>query len=224
MKKIRFLLVLIISFFISMTNCYAQTINVDNSCSITGKYSYGDVNITDTEVYLYKIASVNSVAQYSYLLEFTNLSMNINELKDTDWVKFSKYVSDYINDNNIDSIGKLKTDDTGGFVFEGLDTGLYLIVVDSKKTDDYEYFSNPMLVSLPNYDEVSLEFIYDLGVVVKTEAKSLNVTPGTSTEVPNTYDSLYLHIILLSISLIIFIVTFIYLRKIKKEEKYEKKH
>lgn len=224
MKKIKLLLVLIISFFVSITNCYAQIINVDNSCSITGKYSYGNVNITDTDVYLYKIASVDSVARYSYLLEFSDLDTDINEILEDDWVKFANEVYNYINNNKISPFRNLKTDSIGSFVFEGLDTGLYLIVVDSKKTDDYEYSSSPLLVSLPNYNEISSEFIYDLGVVVKTEAKSLNVTPGTSTEVPNTYDSLYLHIILLSISLIIFIVAIIYLRKIKKEEKYEKKH
>ena len=53
MKKIKILLIIVISFFISVTNCFAQEIDVNKICSITGKYNYSDVSISDTKIYLY---------------------------------------------------------------------------------------------------------------------------------------------------------------------------
>ena len=43
MKKIKILLIIVISFFISVTKCFAQEIDVNKICSITGKYNYSDV-------------------------------------------------------------------------------------------------------------------------------------------------------------------------------------
>ena len=65
MKKIKILLIMVISFFISVTNCFAQEIDVNKICSITGKYNYSDVSISDTNIYLYRIADISNIANYT---------------------------------------------------------------------------------------------------------------------------------------------------------------
>ena len=120
-------------------------------------------------------------------------------------------------EDNIKYIDDVVTDSTGKFTFSNMKTGLYLLKADSKKTKDYEYSSGPVLISLPNYNEIDNVFMYDLSVVMKTEAKSLNVNPGNTTNVPNTFDSLYLYILLFGASLIIFIICYICIKKSKKK-------
>ena len=77
MKKIKILLIIVISFFISVTNCFAQEIDVNKICSITGKYNYSDVSISDTKIYLYRIADISNIAKYTYVSDFSSFDIDI---------------------------------------------------------------------------------------------------------------------------------------------------
>lgn len=216
MKRFKLLIVFVVAFFFTITNVYAE-IEVNRVSSIIGKYSYSDFNITDTNVYLYKIADMNEMAEFTYVGDFSGFTTDVNTLKSFQWNDYTAKVNKYITDNNINYIASTKTDGNGQFVFKDLKVGLYLIRVDSMKTKDYEYSSGPLLVSLPNYNEIQDIHMYDLNVFVKTEAKSLNVNPGGGVEPPYTADSIYVYIAIFGIALVIFIVTIILILKRKKK-------
>lgn len=216
MKKIKLLMAFVVAFFFTITNVYAE-IEVNRVSSIIGKYSYSDFNITDTNVYLYKIADMNEMAEFTYVGDFSGLTTDVNTLESFQWNDYTAKVNKYITDNNINYIASTKTDGNGQFVFKDLKVGLYLIRVDSMKTKDYEYSSGPLLVSLPNYNEIQDIHMYDLNVFVKTEAKSLNVNPGGGVNPPYTADSIYVYVAIFGIALVIFIITIILILKKKKK-------
>ena len=216
MKRIKLLMAFVVAFFFTITNVYAE-IEVNRVCSIIGKYNYSDFNITDTNVYLYKIADMNEMAEFTYVGDFSGFTTDINKLQSFEWNDYTIKINKYITDNNINYIASTKTDNNGQFTFKDLKVGLYLIRVDSMKTKDYEYSSGPLLVSLPNYNEIQDIHMYDLNVFVKTEAKSLNVNPGGGVEPPYTADSIYVYIAIFGIALVIFIVTIILILKRKKK-------
>lgn len=216
MKKIKLLMAFVVAFFFTITNVYAE-IEVNRVCSIIGKYNYSDFNITDTNVYLYKIADMNEMAEFTYIDGFTGFTTDINKLQSFEWNDYTIKINKYITDNNINYITSTKTDNNGQFTFKDLKVGLYLIRVDSKKTKDYEYSSGPLLVSLPNYNEIQDIHMYDLNVFVKTEAKSLNVNPGGGVNPPYTADSIYVYVAIFGIALVIFIITIILILKKKKK-------
>lgn len=216
MKKIKLLMAFVVAFFFTITNVYAE-IEVNRVSSIIGKYSYSDFNITDTNVYLYKIADMNEMAEFTYVGDFSGFTTDVNTLKSFQWNDYTAKVNKYITDNNINYIASTKTDGNGQFVFKDLKVGLYLIRVDSMKTKDYEYSSGPLLVSLPNYNEIQDIHMYDLNVFVKTEAKSLNVNPGGGVNPPYTADSIYVYVAIFGIALVIFIITIILILKRKKK-------
>lgn len=216
MKKIKLLMAFVVAFFFTITNVYAE-IEVNRVCSIIGKYNYSDFNIIDTNVYLYKIADMNEMAEFTYIDGFSGFTTDVNTLKSFEWNDYTAKVNKYITDNNINYIASTKTDGNGQFVFKDLKVGLYLIRVDSMKTKDYEYSSGPLLVSLPNYNEIQDIHMYDLDVFAKTEARSLNVNPGGGVEPPYTADSIYVYIAIFGIALVIFIVTIILILKRKKK-------
>ncbi len=213
MKKIKLILVIVVSFFISICNCFAEGIEVDKVCSMSGVFNYGDVNISDTKIYLYRIADISNIAKYTYVSDFSSFDIDINGLANTEWNNYAKELSKYIDNKNIKYIDEAVTDSAGKFTFSNMKTGLYLLKADSKKTKDYEYSSGPVLLSVPNYNEVDEVFMYDLSVVMKTEAKSLNVNPGNTTNVPNTFDPLYIYVSLFVVSLVICIVCYICIKK-----------
>lgn len=216
MKKIKLLMAFVVAFFFTITNVYAE-IEVNRVSSIIGKYSYSDFNITDTNVYLYKIADMNEMAEFTYVGDFSDFTIDINKLQSFEWNDYTTKVNKYITDNNINYIASTKTDGNGQFVFKDLKVGLYLIRVDSMKTKDYEYSSGPLLVSLPNYNEIQDIQMYDLNVFVKTEAKSLNVNPGGGVNPPYTADSIYVYVAIFGLALVIFIITIILILKKKKK-------
>ena len=216
MKRIKLLMAFVVAFFFTITNVYAE-IEVNRVCSIIGKYNYSDFNITDTNVYLYKIADMNEMAEFTYIGDFSGFTTDINKLQSFEWNDYTIKINKYITDNNINYITSTKTDNNGQFTFKDLKVGLYLIRVDSKKTKDYEYSSGPLLVSLPNYNEIQDIHMYDLDVFAKTEARSLNVNPGGGVEPPYTADSIYVYIAIFGIALVIFIVTIILILKRKKK-------
>lgn len=216
MKRIKLLMAFVVAFFFTITNVHAE-IEVNRVSSIIGKYNYSDFNITDTNVYLYKIADMNEMAEFTYVGDFSGFTTDINKLQSFEWNDYTIKINKYITDNNINYIASTKTDGNGQFVFKDLKVGLYLIRVDSMKTKDYEYSSGPLLVSLPNYNEIQDIHMYDLNVFVKTEAKSLNVNPGGGVEPPYTADSIYVYIAIFGIALVIFIVTIILILKRKKK-------
>ncbi len=216
MKRIKLLMAFVVAFFFTITNVYAE-IEVNRVCSIIGKYNYSDFNITDTNVYLYKIADMNEMAEFTYVGDFSGFTTDINKLQSFEWNDYTIKINKYITDNNINYITSTKTDNNGQFTFKDLKVGLYLIRVDSKKTKDYEYSSGPLLVSLPNYNEIQDIHMYDLDVFAKTEARSLNVNPGGGVEPPYTADSIYVYIAIFGIALVIFIVTIILILKRKKK-------
>lgn len=216
MKKIKLLMAFVVAFFFTITNVYAE-IEVNRVCSIIGKYNYSDFNIIDTNVYLYKIADMNEMAEFTYIDGFTGFTTDINKLQSFEWNDYTVKINKYITDNNINYITSTKTDNNGQFTFKDLKVGLYLIRVDSKKTKDYEYSSGPLLVSLPNYNEIQDIHMYDLDVFAKTEARSLNVNPGGGVNPPYTADSIYVYVAIFGIALVIFIVTIILILKRKKK-------
>lgn len=216
MKRIKLLMAFVVAFFFTITNVYAE-IEVNRVCSIIGKYNYSDFNITDTNVYLYKIADMNEMAEFTYVGDFSGFTTDINKLQSFEWNDYTIKINKYITENNINYITSTKTDNNGQFTFKDLKVGLYLIRVDSKKTKDYEYSSGPLLVSLPNYNEIQDIHMYDLDVFAKTEARSLNVNPGGGVEPPYTADSIYVYIAIFGIALVIFIVTIILILKRKKK-------
>ncbi len=218
MKKIKLILVIVVSFFISICNCFAEGIEVDKVCSMSGVFNYGDVNISDTKIYLYRIADMSNYAKFTYVDDFSDYDVDINSLKDTQWKDLANELSNYIDKNNIKYVNEVTTDSSGKFAFNNLNVGLYLLRADTKKINDYEYSSGPVLLSLPNYNEIDEVFMYDLSVFMKSEAKSLNVNKGSTTNVPNTYDPLYVYISLFVGGLVVFIICYICIRKKNKSK------
>lgn len=221
MKKVKLVVVLVLSLFLTTINVFAL-VNTNTIGSIEGKYSFGDFNITDTNVYLYRLADLSSDEKFTYVDDFVGLSSDINTIRVSEWNNFATEVYKYIKDKNVNYIKDAKTDSEGKFTFSELKVGLYLILVDNKKTEDYEYSSKPILVSIPNRNEITDTYMYDLSIFVKTEAKSLNVNPGGDEDTPKppyTGDDIYKYVLIFACSFVIFVGVVVYLIVKAKKEK-----
>lgn len=205
MKKIIYLIFTII---VSFTFISVDAIDITKKGEITGEYTYGDYIISDTDVYLYKIGDLDTNGNLTYNNEFNTFTDNIYGLNASEYKELVNKVNKHIKDNNINYMKKTTTDNHGLFKFDDLIVGLYLVRIDDKViSNKYTYTSNPLLITIPTYDEVRLEDNYNVLAVLKA-SESIK-----EEETPKTFDPIVNYLILGGISLVIIIGIVIYMVK-----------
>ena len=205
MKKIIYLIFTII---ISFTFVSVDAIDITKKGEITGEYTYGDVIISDTDVYLYKVGDLDTDGNLTYNNEFSTFTDNIYGLNASEYKELVNKVNKHIKDNNINYIKKTTTDNHGLFKFDDLIVGLYLVRIDDKViSNKYTYTSSPLLITIPTYDEVRLEDNYNVLAVLKA-SESIK-----EEETPKTFDPIVNYLILGGMSLVIIIGIVVYMVK-----------
>lgn len=205
MKKIIYLIFTII---ISFTFVSVDAIDITKKGEITGEYTYGDVIISDTDVYLYKVGDLDTDGNLTYNNEFSTFTDNIYGLNASEYKELVNKVNKHIKDNNINYMKKTTTDNHGLFKFDDLIVGLYLVRIDDKViSNKYTYTSSPLLITIPTYDEVRLEDNYNVLAVLKA-SESIK-----EEETPKTFDPIVNYLILGGISLVIIIGIVVYMVK-----------
>lgn len=220
-----FLFLIIFSF--SILNVKADNIDPSLVSSLTIHHQYDDINISDTSVSIYFLASMDSSGKYQFQNDYLDVEFDVSDMTVSEINLKAKEVFSYINSRELDSFACLKTKDDGTSYFSNLVPGLYLISIDNKAIGDFLYKSLPMLVSIPTLENGKYQ--YDVLVNTKIEKEKIEheVTPpgvnGNGEMVPNTLDNIYLYIGLLIISFLIIVGVMIYIirRKGEKNEKNE---
>lgn len=205
MKKIIYLIFTVI---ISFTFIRVDAIDITKKGEITGEYTYGDVIISDTDVYLYKVGDLDTDGNLTYNNEFSTFTDNIYGLNASEYKELVSKVNKHIKDNNINYMKKTTTDNHGLFKFDDLIVGLYLVRIDDKViSNKYTYTSSPLLITIPTYDEVRLEDNYNVLAVLKA-SESIK-----EEETPKTFDPIVNYLILGGMSLVIIIGIVVYMVK-----------
>lgn len=205
MKKIIYLIFTVI---ISFTFINVDAIDITKKGEITGEYTYGDVIISDTDVYLYKVGDLDTNGNLTYNNEFSTFTDNIYGLNASEYKDLVSKVNKHIKDNNINYMKKTTTDNHGLFKFDDLIVGLYLVKIDDKVVNNkYTYTSSPLLITIPTYDDVRLEDNYNVLAVLKA-SESIK-----EEETPKTFDPIVNYLILGGTSLLIIISIVVYMVK-----------
>lgn len=220
-KHLKIIYLLIITILISTINVYAENIDPNKISSITGFYSYSDKKLTNANVYLYKIANLDEKGNFTYLNNYKEFPKDINNYTSSEWNDYTKELANFIKNQNINYDNNSLTDLEGKFYFNDLTTGLYLVIIDSIEDDNYRYKSSPVLISVPNYNQIENYYMYDLSVVMKTEAESIKIDEAPSdnnkTDSPNTYDAIIKYTCIFIIALLVLAVLVCYIYKIRKD-------
>ena len=115
MKRIKLVVVLILSLFFTMTNVSAL-VNTNIIGSIEGKYSFGNYNITDTNVYLYRIAELSSDEKFTYMQDFV-LALDKNFYLNDEGiaVRYFSYddIKDYFGNGKIEYLEESNLEENG---------------------------------------------------------------------------------------------------------------
>ena len=136
-------------------------------------------------------------------------------------------MAEYIQNKKIKEDFSSVTDTAGKYSFNQLTIGLYLVIIDSVEDDNYRYNASPSLISIPNYNMITNQYMYDLSVVMKTEATSIkqpdNPNNDNKTDVPYTYDAITRYVIVFVVALSVLVITVCYINKKRKDVKKNEK-
>lgn len=221
-KVVLFLLLLLLS----INNVYAINVDTTKKGKLNIKATYSEKVLSNAKINLYHVADMNENAEFTYTKDFEG-NKEIKEYKTSEWNELALSLDKHINEKKLTPIITKTTDESGLTNIENLTSGLYLIKMDPITEENYQYQSSPSLISVPTYNEMTKEYIYDVQVMVKTESKFIGTTdneekpsvPSTdkdTTKAPNTYDNIMKYIILFTLSIIGIIVIVFY--RSRKEE------
>lgn len=218
MKKWIFRLLAVL-FAFTVIDVNAENIDTSRVNSLTIKYSYGDKNLSNSKTYLYKIANLDESGNLIYEEAFKNIDSNLKDLTKSELNALTVTIDNEITQKNISPSFEQITNEEGVAQFNSLQTGVYLLRVDTVTDKDYQYKAVPTLISVPLFDEVNGQYKYDFSVMVKTEAKYIGeqTNDGNTINPPNTVDTIMIYVAVFIISLICIIGLVCYINKIKKE-------
>lgn len=238
MKMIKKILtILIISLSFTLINVSASEIDFNQIGNIDGSYNYDQKVFEGAKIYLYKIADIDqTTGNFVYLNDFNLDIQNIDALNKVQTQSYANELLEDINKNNIEYLQVSNTDASGKYKFDNLSLGLYLITYEKVEETEFEYNSAPTLISLPNYDQASDSYFYEISITSKLEETKIPkddpvVTPDEpkkeeekkETKVPNTYDAIVLYGCLFAFSIIALIILIYYInKKNRKEDKNDK--
>lgn len=210
-KKYLLLIIMVLLLPISVYAEEDQVIDTTKKCTITGTYTYDEDVLANVNTKIYKLADIDASAKYTYLEEFKTLEKDINSLKTSEYVDYSKSVSEFIKKNNVKELASSTTDKDGKFYYKNLDVGLYLIEVEEMTKNGYYYQTNPTLVTVPNRTYLYEEYSYDIVTLVKGSKNKVE-----DSGVPNTYSNMFS---IISLVLIVFLVSSLVVMYYSKKDK-----
>ena len=224
MKKITAIFFLLLLLFnMNTPQVKAESIDVNKSSSIEITHKYGDIKIPDTTISIYTIAKLTETGTYEFQEHYQEISFDPTGMSSSQQNLKAKEILEYISKNVLEATATTKTNQEGIVNFTNLVPGLYLIQIENKTLNNYQYSALPSLISIPILENSTYQ--YDIKINTKTEQAEITQEEipkeNENISVPNTLDNIVFYMILLGISLLVIIGVLYYISKIEKKGKKE---
>lgn len=160
--------------------------------SLTVNYTYDEEPIEGVEVELFLVASyVNG--DFTITEEFEGLEVDFETLSTPSaWREEGELVDEFIHQEDCCCEACQNTDDGGVTTFTGLEYGVYYVDIADVSYEEGTLISDPVLVTLPSYDNATYSYTYDVTMEPKvayimepyTPDKPFNFTDEEEPEEP----------------------------------------
>lgn len=193
------------------TDSAIEVIDLTKNSNITLNYNYDNMNLDNTGVKIYFIASITSDLKYQLNVNFLEVGEILEDIKNEDkWDYIKEKLNNYIISNNIEETNYMNIYNNK-VIIKDLKPGLYFIKTDKvNNNESYLIFDN-ILINVPNLS-IDGTWNYEIDIVPKIEEKIII----NEEDNPNTGDniSIYFYLLILSsLGIVSLIVSFIFKRK-----------
>lgn len=154
---------------ISVANA-SEIIDINKKSSITIKHFNDKKPISNTIFRLYRVGEISEDAKFTLSEEFVNYNIDLDAINEkSKWNEVADTLATYIQVDKIKSHSEYLTKEDGIIRFDNLKIGVYLVVGDTGNVDGSTIKTKPFLVSLPNKNDSTGDWIYDVEVMTKND-------------------------------------------------------
>lgn len=175
-SKIIIISILILCLFSIASIVFAETklgqIDLKQIANLTIEFSMNSFPADNVEFKLYKVADVDEKCKFKLTKEFEKYPISLDNIDTDEWRKLAITVATYVTADKIDSNFKGNTNENGKIYFFDLELGLYLIIGNQYKTEEYIYTPTPVFVCLPMYEE-NLGWQYNIDTKIKYQTEKI---------------------------------------------------
>lgn len=173
-KRIKGLVLCVLVFLCLFSSAaYGEKADLSRTSTLTACYHTKGYSGVNDVVNIYRIADITEQYTFSEIAPFNAYpTADINKL-DADGARSTAYtLASYAAVNELKPTATKKTDETGSAFFSDLKAGVYLVVLENvpqEGSDEKQssYSAQPVLVALPNREEGTNRFIYDVTLNAK---------------------------------------------------------
>ena len=139
-------------------------IETDKKTSLKIIFSNDDIPLNLVKFKIYKVATVSDAFYYTLTKDFANYPIKYNGLRSVDqWRDLATTLDGYVAQDGLKPWIEGLTDDSGILEINDMETGLYLVIGESKEVGIATYTPESFLVSLP---DLNVENYWDYDVIV----------------------------------------------------------
>lgn len=136
------------------TSALAEGIDVSRSAELSISYVSEGTPLSDVEFKLYRVADVDAQGSFTLGGQFANAPVSLRSTGGEELRDLARVLSGYVElDDSYTPDASGRTDSLGRLRFNGLRTGLYLVMGESITRDGRRYNAGATMVSLPIMDE-----------------------------------------------------------------------
>lgn len=190
MRKIKKLstafFVLVLFLTLSAPAMAAAAIDTTHHVSLTISYQQDGKPIPGVPFALYRVADVNAYAEFTLSGDFKNYPVRLDGLDSAAWRALAETLAAYVQRDRLTPLDSGVTDRNGELTFltngKTLLPGLYLVIGQTFSDGSFVYTTEPFLICLPNLDEKTDTWQYDVTVSPKHTRTPIPVGPPDDTD------------------------------------------
>lgn len=147
----------------------AEAVKTDKSdCTLSIQHAYDGLPLGGAAFDIYYVASMTAEPELAVAEPFSPYPIPALGMDQEQWQDYAETLAGYIARDGIKPAASKVTDVNGAVRFDGLRTGLYLVIADKAVKGDYTYEVSPFMVSVPSLDESNNAWNYDVISTTKT--------------------------------------------------------
>ena len=134
----------------SPTIAYAANMEPEHPCSLTLHYVKDGVGFADLEIRIFRVAEFAADGSYSLSGAFAGYPVKIHDItSQQEWKTAAQTLEAFTQADAIAPTAAARTNAAGDVVFEGLETGLYLVAGVGAATENSRFRFDPFMIFLP---------------------------------------------------------------------------
>ena len=145
-------------------------IDTSREAALTIYFGKDKTGFSGVELRMYRVADVSKTAQFTLTGDFTEYPVTVKGLDSAGWRALAQTLDGYVARDGLTPAQAARTGADGRVIFNGLSTGLYLVVGDRFQEGRYTYTPEPFLLCLPNLDKENDTWLYDTAVSCKYDS------------------------------------------------------